>query len=112
MFDISILSQCRISQNAGDSRPRVTLVGLFPLHQNSPDKMCNKIVSVKNYNGYQRMEAFVLALEKVNNQQFYKSDVFLEAILYDTCSDPLAEYVNYAKEILSCGHFTFSPLQH
>jgi len=82
----------RISQNAGDSRPRVTLVGLFPLHQNSPDKMCNKIVSVKNYNGYQRMEAFVLALEKVNNQQFYKSDVFLEAILYDTCSDPLAEY--------------------
>ena len=88
------------------------MVGLFPLHQNTPDKMCNKIVSVKNYNGYQRMEAFVLALEKVNNQQFYKSDVFIETILYDTCSDPLAEYVSHTKERLSSRRVTFSPFKH
>jgi len=78
----------RISQPAGDDRPRVTLVGLFPLHKGSD---CSEIVSVKNYNGFQRMEAFVLALEKVNHH-IYNSDVFIETILYDTCSDSLAEY--------------------
>ena len=67
----------------------MTLVGLFPLHTGH---RCEKIVSVKNYNGFQRMEAFVLALEKVNNH-IYNSEVFIEAILYDTCSDSLAEYV-------------------
>lgn len=78
----------RISQPAGDDRPRVTLVGLFPLHKGAD---CTEIVSVKNYNGYQRMEAFVMALEKVNHH-IYNSDVFIETILYDTCSDSLAEY--------------------
>ena len=81
----------RISQPAGDDRPRVTLVGLFPLHKGAD---CTEIVSVKNYNGYQRMEAFVMALEKVNDH-VYNSDVFIETILYDTCSDSLAEYVSY-----------------
>eukprot|EP00092_Neocalanus_flemingeri_P024712 GFUD01026801.1.p1 GENE.GFUD01026801.1~~GFUD01026801.1.p1 ORF type:complete len:923 (-),score=169.35 GFUD01026801.1:112-2880(-) len=83
----------RISQPNGDQRPRVTLVGLFPLHKGTN---CNEIVSVKNYNGFQRMEAFVLALDKVNGpvtEAFGPvSEVFIEAILYDTCSDSLAEY--------------------
>ena len=80
----------RITQPKTDTRPIVTLVGLFPLHRGTD---CTEIVSVKNYNGFQRMEAFVLALEKVNNH-IYNSDVFIETILYDTCSDSLAEYVN------------------
>ena len=81
----------RIRQKPGDDRPVFTIVGFFPLHKGTD---CKEIVSVKNYNGFQRMEAFVLALEKVNNQ-VYGSDFFLETILYDTCSDSLAEYVSF-----------------
>ena len=69
----------------------MTLVGLFPLHKGHN---CDELVSVKNYNGFQRMEAFILALEKLNSKVVNsQGDVFIEAILYDTCSDSLAEYV-------------------
>ena len=37
------------------------------------------------------MEAFVLALKKLNEKK--DSEVFMEAILYDSCSDTLAEHV-------------------
>ena len=74
------------------NRVRVTLVGLFPLHKG---RGCDQIVSVKNYNGFQRMEAFVLALEQLNYKRYFlDTHVFIEAILYDTCSDKLAEHVS------------------
>ena len=74
------------------NRVRVTLVGLFPLHKGGG---CDQIVSVKNYNGFQRMEAFVLALEQLNYKRYFlDTHVFIEAILYDTCSDKLAEHVS------------------
>ena len=62
-------------------------MGLFPLHRGPA---CDEIVSVKNYNGFQRMEAFVLALNEINRKD---RNLFIEAILYDTCSDTLAEHV-------------------
>ena len=49
---------------------------------------------MKNYNGFQRMEAFVLALNELNyKRRFQDTEVFIEAILYDSCSDSLAEHV-------------------
>ena len=53
----------RIQAGKNNARELVTLVGLFPLHSGPG---CEKIVSVKNYNGFQRMEAFVLALNELN----------------------------------------------
>ena len=51
---------------------------------------------VKNYNGFQRMEAFVLALKELNNRKdLNDSNILLEAILYDTCSDTLAQHVTF-----------------
>jgi hypothetical protein len=48
---------------ADDTRPRVTLVALFPIHDGDA---CNNIVCVKNYNGFQRMEAFAWAVDTIN----------------------------------------------
>ena len=47
----------------GDPRPRVTLIALFPV---SHGPACDQLVCVKNYNGFQRMEAFVWAVNKIN----------------------------------------------
>ena len=83
----------RIQQPNNVKGVRVTLIGLFPLHKG---KNCDQIVEVKNYNGFQRMEAFVLALKELNNRTEVKdSNILLEAILYDTCSDVLAEHVSF-----------------
>ena len=84
----------------GVNRVRVTLVGLFPLHKGGG---CDQIVSVKNYNGFQRLEAFVLALEQLNYKRYFlDTHVFIEAILYDTCSDKLAEHVSNILVLLLC----------
>ena len=53
----------RTRRATNDYDARVTLIGLFPLHQGTN---CDKIVSVKNYNGFQRMEALVLAINELN----------------------------------------------
>ena len=36
------------------------------------------------------MEAFVLALKELNDRAIADKQVFIEAIIYDTCSDVLA----------------------
>lgn len=92
LFGFDYFFVLSIQQPKSDARARVTLVGLFPLHQ-GPN--CDQIVSVKNYYGFQRMEAFILALNVLNNKRLTQdSQLFVEAILYDTCSDQLAEHVN------------------
>ena len=68
----------------------MTLVGLFPLHR-GPD--CLEIVKSSNYRGFQRMEAMVRAVKEVNERTDYSS-VYIEAIIYDTCSDFTGEYVS------------------
>ena len=78
---------CRIQAGQNSTRELVTLVGLFRLHT-GPD--CDEIVSVKNYNGFQRMEAFVLALNELNSRNIEEKQVFIEAMIYDSCSDELA----------------------
>ena len=77
----------RIQAEKGNPLELVTLVGLFRLHTGPS---CDEIVSVKNYNGFQRMEAFVLALKELNNKTIPDKQVYIEAIIYDTCSDELA----------------------
>ena len=77
----------RIQAEQGNSLELVTLVGLFRLHT-GPN--CDEIVSVRNYNGFQRMEAFVLALKELNDRAIPNKQVYVEAIIYDTCSDVLA----------------------
>ena len=77
----------RIQAEQENSLELVTIVGLFRLHT-GPN--CDEIVSVKNYNGFQRMEAFVLALKELNNRTIPDKQIYIEAIIYDTCSDELA----------------------
>ena len=84
----------RIQAEKGNPLELVTLVGLFRLHTGPS---CDEIVSVKNYNGFQRMEAFVLALKTLNEKR--DSEVLMEAILYDSCSDSLAEHVILSQNI-------------
>ena len=90
---ISLLSK-RIRAERANGKPTVTLIGFFPIHGG---KKCDTIVSVKNYNGFQRMEAFVLALKTLNEKR--DSEVLMEAILYDSCSDSLAEHVILSQNI-------------
>ena len=78
---------CRIQAGQNNTLELVTLVGLFRLHT-GPD--CDEIVSVKNYNGFQRMAAFVLALNELNSRNIEEKQVFIEAMIYDSCSDELA----------------------
>ena len=94
----------RIQKENPDSRPNVTLIAFFPIHGG---ESCDEVVSVKNYNGFQRMEvqfvfffylfysylfkAFVLALNELNGRS--DSEVFISALIYDSCSDSLAQHV-------------------
>ena len=64
----------RIQAGKDNTRELVTLVGLFPLHS-GPN--CDNIVSVKNYNGFQRMEAFVLALNELNYKRQQRMNISL-----------------------------------
>lgn len=83
----------RIQADEANTLELVTLVGLFRLHTGHN---CTEIVSVRNYHGFQRMEAFVLALKELNyNRNIQDKRVFIEAIIYDTCSDELALKVCY-----------------
>ena len=86
-YKATICFDCRIQARQNNTLELVTLVGLFRLHT-GPN--CDKIVSVKNYNGFQRMEAFVLALKEINSRDIEEKQVFIEAIIYDSCSDELA----------------------
>lgn len=62
----------RIQAEKNNTLELVTLVGLFPLHNG---QNCDEIVSVKKYNGFQRMEAFILALNELNYKRNLKKYV-------------------------------------
>ena len=83
----------------------MTLVGLFPLHR-GPD--CSEMVKSSNYRGFQRMEAMVRAIKEVNERTDYSS-VYVEAIIYDTCSDFTGEYVIYIIFSADLSMFISSP---
>ena len=83
----------------------IVLGGLFPVHKNS-DGRCGEILDL----GVQRLEAMVLATEKINNDSNILPGVTLAYEIRDTCVRPnraLEQSLNYVTErILTIGNET------
>lgn len=59
----------------------VILGGLFPVHEASSHGGCGQV----DLGGYQRMEAMVYALAKINNDEELLPGIKLGALILDTC---------------------------
>ena len=86
----------------------IMLGGLFPVHRNS-DSRCGEILDL----GVQRLEAMVLATEKINKDSSFLPGVTLAYEIRDTCVRPnraLEQSLNYVTErTLTIGNETNVP---
>lgn len=79
------------------SGERLTLVGLFPIHERD----CHRILTAKHFNGFQRAEAMVFALDKINAENDNNNnDLAIDGLILDTCGNSFTTAQTLLQEVL------------
>ena len=78
---IFLLKSCCLGEDRIEIKGDVILGGLFPVHENGIHG-CGQF----DLGGYQRLEAMVYALQKINNDPEILPGIDVGAVILDTCS--------------------------
>ena len=80
----------------GNARARRTLLGIFPLTQED----CVTPLRTKGYNGFQRAEAMIFALDLINNEvRQGRRKVALDGHILDSCKNDISSTVSNDKSV-------------